>query len=194
MERDSILWGRWEVNEECEECEECEDRENEQNTPKKKKAEEGKKNRNPPTSNKQLRKLGEPCRKMCRVEKESVLDENEIQVVNSKPRPKPGEEGAPATKIKESGNTRPGVDGPPMRKPTSPVVQNGNKRQAARIRKEEYNTKRELKAKMRKEKATLKEKKRKEQEDTLRKKGERRTINQPKILEWFRRKEGGQPI
>ena len=69
---------------------------------------------------------------------------------------------------------------------------NGNKRQAARIRKEEYRTKRELKAKMRKEKATLKEKKRKEQEDTLRKKGERRTKNQPKILEWFRRKEGGQ--
>ena len=33
---DSILWGRWEVNEEWEECEECEDRGNEQNTPRKK--------------------------------------------------------------------------------------------------------------------------------------------------------------
>ena len=66
----------------------------------------------------------------------------------------------------------PGVDGPPVRKLTSPVVHKGNKRQTARIRKEEYRRKRELKAKMRKEKATLKEKKKKEQEDTLRKKGE----------------------
>ena len=61
----------------------------------------------------------------------------------------------------------PGADGPPVIKLTSPVIHNGNKRQAARIRKEEYRTKRELKAKLRKEKATLKEKKRKEQEDTL---------------------------
>ena len=38
----------------------------------------------------------------------------------------------------------------------------------------------------------LKEKKRKELEDTLRKKGERLTKNQPKILEWFKRKRGGQ--
>ena len=45
---------------------------------------------------------------------------------------------------------------------------------------------------MRKEKAALKEKERKEQEDMLRRKGERRTKNQPKILEWFRRKDGGQ--
>ena len=68
----------------------------------------------------------------------------------------------------------------------------GNKRQYARKRKEDYRTKRELKAKMRKEKAALKEKKRKEQEDMLRRKGEKRTKNQPKILEWFRRKDEGQ--
>ena len=86
----------------------------------------------------------------------------------------------------------PGSEGPHVTKLTSPIPHNGNKRQAARIRKEEYRTKRELKAKMRKEKATLKEKKRKEQEDTLRKKGERRTKDQPKLLEWFRRKEGEQ--
>ena len=129
---------------------------------------------------------------MCRVEKESALDENEIQVVNSKPRPKPVEEGAPATKSKESGKIRPGVDGPLMREPTSPAVQNGKKRQAARIRKEEYRTKRELRAKMRKEKATMKKKKKKEQEETIRKKGERLTKNQPKIVEWFRRDDGGQ--
>ena len=69
-------------------------------------AEEGKKNRNPPTSNKQLKKLGEPCRKMCRVEEEPALDENKTQAVNSEPRPKPGEEGALVTKIQQSGNTR----------------------------------------------------------------------------------------
>ena len=45
-----------------------------------------------------------------------------------------------------------------MIKLTSPVIHNGNKRQAARIRKEEYRTKRELKAKMRKEKATMRAK------------------------------------
>ena len=45
---------------------------------------------------------------------------------------------------------------------------------------------------MKKEKAALKEKKRKEMEDTLRKKGERQTKNQPKILEWFKRKGEGQ--
>ena len=79
-----------------------------------------------------------------------------------------------------------------MRKPTRPGVHNGKKRQAARLRKEEYRTKRKLKAKMRKEKAIMKEKKKKEQEETLRKKGERLTKNQPKIVEWFRRDEGGQ--
>ena len=45
---------------------------------------------------------------------------------------------------------------------------------------------------MKKEKVALKEKKRKELEDTLRKKGERLTKNQSKILEWFKRKRGGQ--
>ena len=112
---------------------------------------------------------------MCRVEEESALDENETQVVNSEPGPKPGEEGAPVTKSKESGNTWPGVNKTPMRKSPSPAVQKVNRRQDARTRKEESRTKRELKAKMRKEKATLKEKKKKEQEDTLRKKGERLT-------------------
>ena len=53
-----------------------------------------------------------------------------------------------------------------MTKLTSPITHNGNKRQAARIRKEENRSKRELKAKMRKEKATLKEKKRKESRRT----------------------------
>ena len=70
-----------------------------------------------------------------------------------------------------------------MRRLTSPTPQDGNKRQCARKRKEDYRTKRELKAKMRKEKAALKEKKRKEQEDMLRRKGERRTKNQPKMVE-----------
>ena len=126
------------------------------------------------------------------MEKESTPDENEMQAVNSKPRPKPGEEGAPATEVKESGKTQPGVDKPPMRKPPSPAVQNVNKRQAARMRKEESRTKRELKAKMRKEKATMKRKKKKEQEERMQKKGEKRTKNQPKIVEWLRSDGGGQ--
>ena len=164
---DSILWGRWEVNEEWEECEECEDGEYEQNPSKKRRAEVGKKNRNPPTSKKQLKKLGEPCRKMCRVEEESALDENKTQVVNSEPRPKPGEEGAVVTKIQQSGNTR----------------------QRTRKRKEEFRRRMELKAK---EKAALKEKNRKEREEALRRKGAKRIRNQPKILEWFKKKGGEQ--
>ena len=77
----------------------------------------------------------------------------------------------------------PGAEGPLVRRLISPIPQDGNKRHNARKRKEDYRAKRELKAKMRKEKAALKEKKRKEQEDMLRRKGERRTKNQPKILE-----------
>ena len=164
---DSILWGRWEVNEEGEECEECEDGD-EHNSSRKRGAEEGKKKRNPPTSNKQLKKLGEPCRKMCKVEEESASNENKTQVVNSEPRPKPGEEGALVTKIK----------------------QNGNKRQNARKRKEDFRRKMELKRKEKKEKAAQKEKNRKEREEAVRRKGEKRTKNQPKILDWFRKQEG----
>ena len=126
------------------------------------------KSRNPPTSRKQMRKLGEPQRKICRVAEQQMEDDGNSEAGKSTSRPPPG------------------VDGPPMRKPTSPSVQNGNKRQATRIRKEEYRTKRELKAKMRKEKAKMKEKKKKEQEETLRKKGERLIRNQPKIVEWLR--------
>ena len=105
--------------------------------------------------------VGEPRRKVCRVEEEQMPEDSKSQRGNSPPWPPPGAEGPHVTKL------------------TSPITHNGNKRQAARIRKEENRSKRELKAKMRKEKATLKEKKRKEQEDTQRKKGERRTKNQP---------------
>ena len=114
--QESVTGGQWSLHEKTgffnnsdlfhllEECEECEDAEYEQNSSRKRRAEEGKKNRNPPTSKKQLKKLGEPCRKMCRVEEESATDENKTQVVNSEPRPKPGEEGALVTKIQQSGN------------------------------------------------------------------------------------------
>ena len=78
-----------------------------------------------------------------------------------------------------------------MRKPERPGVHNGKKRQAARLRKEENRTKREQKAKVRKEKAMMRAKKKKEQEEILRQKGERLTKNQPKIVEWFRKEEGG---
>ena len=58
-----------------------------------------------------------------------------------------------------------------------------------RRRKEENQAKREQKAKARKEKQATKAKKAKEREESLRKKGERLTKNQPKIVGWFR-KEG----
>ena len=123
------------------------------------------KNRDPPTSRKQMRRLGEPRRKICRIEEEQMPEDSNSQRGNSPPWPPPG------------------AEGPLVRRLTSPTPQDGNKRQYARKRKEDYRTKRELKAKMRKEKAALKEKKRKEQEDMLRRKGERRTKNQPKMVE-----------
>ena len=60
------------------------------------------------------------------------------------------------------------------------------------MRQEENRIKREQRAKVRKEKETMRAKKKKEREEILRKKGERLTRNQPKIVEWFRRDEGGQ--
>ena len=67
-----------------------------------------------------------------------------------------------------------------------------NKRQEKRTKKEESRTKRELKAKMRKEKATMRKKKKKEQEDIMQRRGERMTKNQPKIVEWLKKNDGGQ--
>ena len=98
------------------------------------------------------------------------MDENKTQAVNSEPRPKPREEGTHVTKSQQSGNIR----------------------QRARKRKEEFRRKMELKAKEKKEKAAQKEKNRKEREEAVRRKGEKRTKNQPKILEWFRKQEGEQ--
>ena len=164
---DSILWGRWEENVEWEECE---DEENRDKSAEKKMGKESPKDRNPPTSNKQMRKLGEPRRKVCRIEEELPPDEDNAQVVNSEPRPKPGEEGTNVTKSQQSGSIR----------------------QRARKRKEEFRRKRELKAKEKKEKAAQKEKNRKEREEAVRRKGAKRTKNQPKILEWFKKQEGEQ--
>ena len=72
---------------------------------------------------------------MSRVEKESIQDENELQVVNSNPRPKPGEEGPPAAEVGESGKTDAGADR--LRKSPSPAAKTENKRQAMRTKKEE---------------------------------------------------------
>ena len=127
------------------------------------------KGRNPPTSRKQMRRLGEPRRKICRVEEEQMPEDSNSQRGNSPPWPPPGAEGPNVTQL------------------TNTSRQDGNKRRAGRKRKEEYRNKRELKAKEKKEKVALREKKRKELEDTLRRKGERRTKNQPKILEWIRK-------
>ena len=138
-------------------------------------AAEGKMKRKPPTSSKQLRKLGEPCKKVGRIEEDSANDGDITQAVNSDPRPKPGEEGSAE---KERG-------------------QGDNKRKKARTRKEEYRRKAELRRKEKKEKAAEKEKKKKERAEALRKKGEKKTKNQPKISIWFRKKDAeqrGQPV
>ena len=64
-------------------------------------------------------------------------------------------------------------------------------------RKEEYRRRAELRKKEKKEKAAEKEKKKKEREETLRRKGENKTKNQPKISIWLRKGDGGkrgQPV
>merc|ERR1739842_88347 len=63
---DPILWGRWETEEEWEECEENEGEESTMGSSKEGGAPESKMRRKPPTSSKQLRKLGEPSKKMGR--------------------------------------------------------------------------------------------------------------------------------
>ena len=96
-----------------------------------------------------MRKLGEPQRKVCRIEEQITEGNTNSEAEKSATRPPPE------------------ADGPVMRKPTSPTAQNSKKKQTKRLRKEEQRTKMELKAKMRKEKKAMKEKKRKEKEDTL---------------------------
>ena len=132
---DSILWGRWE------ECEEWEEKEEEGSEGHGKEDSRGKPKRQEPTYlKKQMRRLGEPRRKICRVEEEQMPEDSNSQKGNSPPWPPPGAEGPNVTQLTN----------------TSP--QDGNKRRAARKRKEEYRKKRELKAQMKKEKAALKEK------------------------------------
>ena len=127
----------------------------------------GLKNRNPPTSRKQMRKLGEPQRKIFK------LDEKKEEG-----RPNPEAEKSAVRPLSEA-------DGPAIRNTKGPMGEKTKKQQTTRWRKEEKRTKMENKAKIRKEKKALKEKKRKEKEDQLRKKGERRIKNQPKILDWL---------
>ena len=127
---------------------------------------------------------------MSKVERDSIQDENKLQVVNSKPRPKPGEEGATEAEIEKSGNPESGVDRP--RKSPSPTAKIENKRKTRRKMKEESRLKGELKAKMRKEKAAMRKKKKKEQEENMRKKGEKLMKNQPKIVGWLQKNDGGQ--
>ena len=67
-----------------------------------------------------------------------------------------------------------------------------NGRKNARKRKEEYRKRAELRKKEKKEKAAEKEKKRKERIETMRKRGEVKTRNQPKISAWLRMGNGGK--
>ena len=126
------------------------------------------------------------------MEKEAIQCKNELQASNSNLGPKPRKEGQPAAKALETDKQQAGAEGLPRIKPPQPAVQKRNNRQAKIMKKEESRTKRELKAKMRKEKATMRKKKKKEQEEIMRKKGERLTRNQPKIVEWLGRNDGGQ--
>ena len=138
-------------------------------------AQESKVRRKPPTSGKQLRKLGEPNKKMSRIEDDSTRDADVPPAVNSDPRPEPGEDGSA-----EEGRG-----------------QGANRRKNARRRKEEYRRKAELRKKEKKEKAAEREKKKKERLETLRRRGEGKTRNQPKISIWLRRGNGGkrgQPV
>ena len=127
----------------------------------------GLKNRNPPTSRKQMRKLGEPQRKIFK------LDEKK-------------EEGRPNPEAEKSA-VRPLLEADrPATRTTGDLMGEKNKKQKTKMRKkEEKRTKMEIKAKVRKEKKILRKRKRKEREDQLKKKGERRTKNQPKILKWM---------
>ena len=63
---DIILWGRWKNCDEEGEGEEA---------IRRKTGGEGPKGRNPPTSRKQMRKLGEPQRMACRLEEQQIEDE-----------------------------------------------------------------------------------------------------------------------
>ena len=71
---DIILWGRWKNCNEEGEGEEA---------TRRKKGGEGPKGRNPPTSRKQMRKLGEPQRKACRLEEQQ--SEDEVNSTEGKP-------------------------------------------------------------------------------------------------------------
>ena len=64
---DSILWGRWE---------QCEEEEEGEKETVRKTGVESPKSRNPPTSRKQLRKLGEPRRKICKVAEQQMAEDS----------------------------------------------------------------------------------------------------------------------
>merc|ERR1712140_81777 len=113
--------------------EECEENESEMGSSKEGRKQESKVRRKPPTSSKQLRKLGEPNKKMGRIEEDSARDANIPQAVKSDPWPKPGEDGSA-----EKGGG-----------------QEVNGRKNARKRKEEYRKRAELRKKEKKEKAAL---------------------------------------
>ena len=81
-----------------------------------------------------MRKLGEPCRKMSRIEKESIQNENTLHVANSEPRPEPGEEGATVAEGEESEKGEAGAER--SRKSPSPAAKTANRRHARRKLKE----------------------------------------------------------
>ena len=89
---DAILWGRWE---------QCEEKDEGEEETGKMTGGESPKSRNPPTSRKQMRKQGEPQRKICRVAEQQM------------------EEGDNSEAGKSTSWPPPGADGHAMRKPTT---------------------------------------------------------------------------
>ena len=127
------------------------------------------KSRNPPTSRKRMRRLGEPQRKMLKLEKHQS-DEHP-----------PANADGPGRNQQTIGSERKGLTDEPRR-------ENGAQKKLRKVKNRE---KREQKTKARKEREAAKAKKKTEREEKLRNKGEMLTRNQPKISGWFRKEGAG---
>ena len=120
------------------------------------------KERDPPTSRKQMRKLGEPPSEKCKGGQMAQRKKLDSAVET------------PASMTEKDGIC-------PRQEDTA---------RERRQRREQKREKREQKAKKRKEREDTKKKKRKEAEDKMKRVGELRTKNQPKILGWTVRQMG----
>ena len=124
-----------------------------------------------------MRKLGEPQRKVQKLEKQHS-DEHP-----------PANADGPERDQQISGTERKGVMNTQKgRQDDEPKRESGAQKKLKKAIKRE---KREQKTKERKEREAAKAKKKKEGEDKLRRRGEMLTRNQPKISEWFGKEGAG---